>query len=223
MPLKPSDIEQKTFATAFKGYDLAEVDDFLDEVIATIRDLEERVASGGSGPALSATSNVDESAIGRALVAAQTAADKILEDARAEAERINAEALTDAERIKADAVAEADNWQIEKDAKQAEARQTISALNERVESVRRELAALVNTLADGVEEMDSVLDGAGTFVGAGDPDGLESVSLDSDSASGDDDEDDDLMDLASVDSDSASDDDDDFEAWQLDMLEEPKS
>ena len=32
MPLTPIDVQQKTFATALRGYDLDEVDDFLDAV-----------------------------------------------------------------------------------------------------------------------------------------------------------------------------------------------
>jgi len=153
MPLTPSDIEQKTFATSFKGYDLAEVDDFLDEIIGTIRDLEEKAARGGSGDAPVTAPVIDESAVGRALIAAQTAADRILEEAREEAERIKSEA-----RI------EADSWESDRASKQAEAEAAISALSERVDSVRRELAALVNTLADGIDEMESTIEEAEAFV-----------------------------------------------------------
>ncbi|TDI37156.1 MAG: DivIVA domain-containing protein, partial [Acidobacteria bacterium] len=34
MAMTPSDVEQKTFSTVLRGYDLDEVDDFLDDVIA---------------------------------------------------------------------------------------------------------------------------------------------------------------------------------------------
>jgi cell division initiation protein len=145
MPLKPSDIEHKTFSTALRGYDLNEVDDFLDEVIATIRDLEDKVASGkGDGSVTPAAPMPDESAVGRALIAAQNAADQILADAREEADR-----------IKEDARGDAETWMNERDQKKAEAEQEMAELRLRVDNVRRELAVLATVVADGLDEMDS--------------------------------------------------------------------
>jgi cell division initiation protein len=145
MPLKPSDIEQKTFSTALRGYDLNEVDDFLDDVIATIRDLEEQVkAKGGRQTASSSDPAPDESAVGRALIAAQNAADQILASARDEAER-----------IKEEAKGETESWVKERDQKKAEAQQQIGELRLRVDNVRRELAVLATVVADGLDEMDA--------------------------------------------------------------------
>ena len=145
MPLKPADIEQKTFSTALRGYDLNEVDDFLDDVIATIRDLEEQVkAKGGRQPASSSDPAPDESAVGRALIAAQNAADQILASARDEAER-----------IKEEAKGETETWLKERDQKKAEAQQQIGELRLRVDNVRRELAVLATVVADGLDEMDA--------------------------------------------------------------------
>ena len=45
MTLTPADVEGKTFGTALRGYDLDEVDDFLDDVVGTLRDLQDQVAS----------------------------------------------------------------------------------------------------------------------------------------------------------------------------------
>ncbi len=39
MAITPADIEKKTFSTALRGYDLDEVDDFLDEMVAAVREL----------------------------------------------------------------------------------------------------------------------------------------------------------------------------------------
>jgi cell division initiation protein len=155
MPLKPSDIEQKTFSTALRGYDLNEVDDFLDDVIATIRDLEEQVAAKGGKTAPASGPAVDESAVGRVLVAAQSAADQILADARAEADRIKEEAKGEAETIIN-----------ERDAKKAEAEQQIGELRLKVDNVRRELAVLATVVADGLEEMDSSIRSAEVSVAA---------------------------------------------------------
>lgn len=208
MALTPSDVEQKTFATAFKGYDLAEVDDFLDEIVATIRDLEDRLAKAQSGapvapapiaeaaPAPAPT--MDESAIGRALLVAQQTADRIVEEARAEAER-----------IKAEAKAEADSWESDKAAKKAEAEAVIATLNEKVANVRRELAVLVNTLADGIDEMDRVLEEADTTIDAGGiaEDEIEVMVDDSEGSA------------ESVESEDSVDSVEDFEAWEMGQAE----
>mgnify|MGYP000417498112 CR=1 FL=1 len=43
MPLTPIDVQQKTFGTALRGYDLDEVDDFLDEIVTSLKDSEQRL------------------------------------------------------------------------------------------------------------------------------------------------------------------------------------
>ncbi|HSM44182.1 MAG TPA: DivIVA domain-containing protein, partial [Acidimicrobiia bacterium] len=59
--LSTADVEQKTFSTALRGYDLDEVDDFLDEIVATIRELSEQLeearaaAEGAPTPVTQAT------------------------------------------------------------------------------------------------------------------------------------------------------------------------
>jgi len=193
--LTPADVEQKTFSTALRGYDLDEVDDFLDEVVATLRELTEqldqaRLAGAGveavvtpvlapapepepviepkpepepepepapelepepEEPITEAPSpRIDESAIGRALVAAQTAADRLLEDAQSEAGRIVDEAKT-----------EADSWTAEREEKKREAEAEIAALTARVASVRSELSVLADEVAEKLDEMDSVIEGSG--------------------------------------------------------------
>jgi cell division initiation protein len=169
MPLKPSDIEQKTFSTALRGYDLNEVDDFLDDVIATIRDLEEQAkAKGGRQPLSSSDPAPDESAVGRALIAAQNAADQILASARDEAERIKEEAR-----------GETDSWVKERDQKKAEAQQQIGELRLRVDNVRRELAVLATVVADGLDEMDvSIMKTESSVAATGSTEDDQSADLD---------------------------------------------
>jgi DivIVA domain-containing protein len=178
--LTTADVEQKTFSTALRGYDLDEVDDFLDEVVATIRTLNEqldeaRAAAEASAvvapargvepiaepePALelepepepvveAPVRELDESAIGRALIAAQTAADRLLADARSEAGKIVIEAKT-----------EADSWSAEREAKRRQAEAEIARLTDRVASVRSELSVLAGEVAEKLDEMDSVIDTA---------------------------------------------------------------
>jgi DivIVA domain-containing protein len=177
--LTAADVEQKTFSTALRGYDLDEVDDFLDEVVTTIRGLNEQLeeARAGGGPVVTPVPvtkaepepepeptpspepmaadapAIDESAIGRALVAAQTAADRLLDDAQTEATRIVDEAKQ-----------EADNWEEQKEAKRIEAETEMAGLTSRVAAVRSELSVLADAVATNLDEMDSVI--AGRHAGA---------------------------------------------------------
>ena len=152
MALTPTDVEGKTFGTALRGYDLDEVDDFLDEVVATLRDLQDQVAMAKAGePASAPPPTGDESAVGRALIVAQTAADNIIAEAREESEK-----------LRADALEEADSWKIERDAKSAEAQAEMAELGQHVADVRHQLAVLATAVADRLDEMDEALtDSAG--------------------------------------------------------------
>ncbi len=181
--LTAADVEQKTFSTALRGYDLDEVDDFLDEIVSTIRELNEKLEEAQSAqpvapapgpveetpvaepepqavepeaaePEPTPAPALDESAVGRALIAAQTAADKLLEEAESQASRI----LDDAKQ-------QADSWETEKEAKRAEARAEISNLAERVRSVRSELAVLAEQVSDNLDDMDSVIASSGVADG----------------------------------------------------------
>ena len=155
MALTPSDVEQKTFSTALRGYDLDEVDDFLDEVVVSLRDLQDQLAEARtSTPSTTvvepipapAPTPIDESALGRALVAAQETADQIVADAKAEAERILEEAK-----------AEADSWSADRAAKKAEAEAEMEELASHVAQVRNQLAVLATAVADRLEEMDDAI------------------------------------------------------------------
>jgi len=163
MAITPADIEKKTFSTALRGYDLDEVDDFLDEMVVAVRELDEelarakeRVAQFENDPeALAAMATAppppgpDESAIGRALITAQTAADKMIEDARGEADK-----------IVGDARSEADSFAQERDRKKAEVDAEMAEMTGLVAGVRNQLAVLATTVADKLDEMDAVVSGA---------------------------------------------------------------
>lgn len=152
MTLSPADVEQKTFSTALRGYDLDEVDDFLDEVVTTIKELNEALAAAQQAAASVAGQPAtrgevpDESAVGRALVAAQETADQIVADARREAERIVQEADTEAETL-----------QSEKERRKAAAEAEMAELSELVAGVRAQLAVLATSVADRLDEMDESL------------------------------------------------------------------
>ena len=149
--LKPGDIEQKTFPTSLRGYDLDEVDNFLDDVVSTIRDLEEQLDAAKSAGSGSTPSVGDETAVGRALVAAQTAADQMISDAREKADKILEEAK-----------AEADSWAEDRDQKKTEAEAEMAELSSQVADVRTKLAVLATTVADRLDEMDGTLGSVAT-------------------------------------------------------------
>jgi cell division initiation protein len=178
MTLGPIDVQQKTFGTALRGYDLDEVDDFLDEVVTTLKDYEQRLHERDDRIAeLRATleeQGDSESAIARALVAAQRSADGIVASAHEEAARIRAEAQEEAgeleaerareqarvaaeiEKIRADARVEAEELEAERAREQAR----VAAEVERLRQLVRELRERVFAIADSVSEELSTMSGA---------------------------------------------------------------
>lgn len=161
MPLTPIDVQQKTFGTALRGYDLDEVDDFLDEVVTALKDYEQRLRDAQeriSTLEMEVTDRGDaEGAIARALVAAQRSADAIVDDARAEAERILAEARVEASEI---------------DRARDQERSSASAEIERIRSLVADLRTRVHGLAGAVgaslAEADSAVEGADRALHASD-------------------------------------------------------
>lgn len=106
-------IHDAVFRQAWKGYDTAQVDDFLDEVLAAVEDLEGRLAeteerldialeSAVRAEQRSARADSDD-AIRRTLVLAQRAADLVVSEARSVADRIVAEAREKAAQRAAEA------------------------------------------------------------------------------------------------------------------------
>jgi len=174
MAITPADIEKKTFSTALRGYDLDEVDDFLDEMVVAVRELETELtqarvriaelerdpAAPAPAPAPVAATGPDESAVGRALVAAQVAADRLLEEARLEADRKLAETQSEADRILEGARTEADTFVRDRDEKKAAIEAEMAQLNSLVAGVRTRLAMLATSVADKLDEMDAVVAGS---------------------------------------------------------------
>ncbi|HET7846897.1 MAG TPA: DivIVA domain-containing protein, partial [Acidimicrobiia bacterium] len=169
MPITPSDIEHKTFSTALRGYDLDEVDDFLDEIVVALRDLHgeltaarakiaELEQSKGSSPAPAAGG--DEAAVGRVLILAQQAADKTVEEAKAEADQLLEQARAEAERTLSEARTEADSFEADREQRREAAMAEMAELSVLVSSVRNQLALLATSVADKLDEMDSTIESA---------------------------------------------------------------
>lgn len=113
MPLTPTDVANKQFRIAFRGYSLDEVDAFLDEVETELtRLLRDNAAlqsrSGAPAPAAAATpaaaapvavpaSMEGQEAALRTLLLAQRTADEAIAEARAEADEILSKARAEAD------------------------------------------------------------------------------------------------------------------------------
>jgi DivIVA domain-containing protein len=119
MPLTPNDVVNKQFAKVFRGYDMEEVDAFLDEVEEELKrlltekaQLESRSAqpaarapeaapvAAATPPPVSAPDPEDsQQAALRTLLMAQRTADQAIEEARAEADKVLAEARYRASQV----------------------------------------------------------------------------------------------------------------------------
>lgn len=171
MALTPADIEQKTFSTALRGYNLDEVDDFLDEIVRTMRKLHEELDEARAtpppapvvvppeepppppapapAPAPVAPPPIDESALGKALIAAQETAERIVSDAKGEAQQIVGAAQN-----------EADTFQETRQRHREEVEGEISRLDALVERVKAELAELSTSVGLDLEHMSGSLEQA---------------------------------------------------------------
>ncbi len=92
MALTPDDVLQQTFKERFKGYDVAEVDAFLERVMASLTELHEERDQLARRLQERAEEPGDAELLTRTLVTAQRAADETLAQAQEQAERILAEA-----------------------------------------------------------------------------------------------------------------------------------
>lgn len=147
MSMSPIDIQQKTFGPELRGYNMDEVDDFLDEVVTTLKEYDQKVRDAQDRiralESETSTHGDDVSAIGRALVAAQEQADQILASARTEADRLQVEANSETERL----MAERDSERKALTQEVARMRATVADLKRRVV----DLAAAANSDLDAMD------------------------------------------------------------------------
>jgi DivIVA domain-containing protein len=147
MALTPIDVQQKTFGTALRGYDLDEVDDFLDEVVTSLKGYEQRLVEAQARIQSLETELADkgdsESAISRALVAAQRSADMIIEDANREAARLLTDARTQAEML--EAVREEERAKLDLE---------VSSMKAGVAEIRDKVRALATSVEADLDEME---------------------------------------------------------------------
>jgi cell division initiation protein len=103
MSLTPEDVQEQKFKERFKGYDIDEVDAFLERVMHAIAELrDERDALRRSLDEGGRTEEPSE-LLARTLMTAQRAADETVAAAHGEAERLLADARAESTRIEEDA------------------------------------------------------------------------------------------------------------------------
>ncbi len=109
MPLTPLDIHNKEFSKGFRGYDVDEVNEFLDQIIKDFelhlkekKELEEQVQK--LNEKLQHFSNIEES-LSKSIVVAQETAEEVKSNAKKEAQLIIKEAEKNADRIVNEALA----------------------------------------------------------------------------------------------------------------------
>jgi len=152
MDLTPQVLRDVEFREKLRGYHPDDVDDFLEEVAVALDGLltrlraAEAAAAGMPAPAAvpapapaPAASNVDESAISRALLLAQRTADLAVAEAEASARQILDEARAEADRILADTQAKV--AAMTEEAK-ASAEASVAELDQRRAGLEREVTAL---------------------------------------------------------------------------------
>jgi DivIVA domain-containing protein len=180
VPLTPTDVANKQFRIAFRGYSLDEVDAFLDEVETELTRLLRERSTGGaaasapaaSAPAASALAPAavpapgsavtgmegQESAL-RTLLLAQRTADAAIAEARAEADELLSTARSEAERTVTQARDEASSSlqgarteaESTLTSARAEAERTLSVARERAAALEAETAAKIEAATGGLE------------------------------------------------------------------------
>lgn len=161
MPLTPIDIQQKTFGPELRGYNMDEVDDFLDEVVSALKDYDQQIRDAQDRiralEAEVATRGEDETAISRALVTAQKQADELLADAEQEAERIRDQAQDETAKVRS-----------ERDAEQMALTQEIARMRATLADLKRRVIELASSAEADLDEMDRLAAEAADAV-AGEP------------------------------------------------------
>jgi cell division initiation protein len=148
MDLTPTDVEQKAFTQALRGYQMDEVDDFLDEIVTSLRSYDQRLRDAQEKIRALETDAVgrggDETTISRAILVAQRSADNLLAEAKVEADKIRQTAMAETEILSSERDMERNRLQSE-----------IDGMRDRVSRLRETLATLASAVAGQVAGMEA--------------------------------------------------------------------
>jgi len=157
MDLTPTDVEQKAFTQALRGYQMDEVDDFLDEIVTSLRSYDQRLRESQDRVQTLENEAVsrggDESTISRAILVAQRSADALLEEAKLEAERLRKEAVAEIERLSG-----------EREMERNRLREEIQGMRDKVSDLRATLVMLSTEVEGQIGEMDAQVADADEFL-----------------------------------------------------------
>ncbi|MBI2874755.1 MAG: DivIVA domain-containing protein [Firmicutes bacterium] len=145
MPLTPLDVHNKEFSRVFRGYDEAQVDEFLDRIVI---DLEALLRENAELKDKVSRLSEMQDAIQRALLVAQEAADEL----RAEAEKARDETIQEARRQAGEILKEAE-------AQAEEARADQRAWQRRTLEFLQRLRELYQSQLDAIDQAPVVLAG----------------------------------------------------------------
>jgi cell division initiation protein len=150
MNLTPADVEAQQFAPALRGYQMEEVDNFLDDVAATLRGHEQRLREAQdrirSLENEISSKGGDETTISRAFLAAQRSADALI-----------AEAETQAAKIRRDAESEATRLVEDRDTHRQSILAEINSMRSAVAGLKSRLGELAGSVNSEVTAMESAL------------------------------------------------------------------
>jgi cell division initiation protein len=157
MTLSVGDVENKQFTPAMRGYHVDQVDDFLDDVVTTLRAHEQRLRDAQDRirtlEADLSSRGSDETTISRAFLAAQRSADALITDAEEAARRIRRDAETEAAALTG-----------ERDEQRRKLVDEIEVMRGAVSNLRSRLGELAGTIGTDVASMEAVLAEAETEV-----------------------------------------------------------
>lgn len=157
MTLNVDDVENKQFTPAMRGYHVDQVDDFLDDVVATLRAHEQRLRDAQDRirtlEADLSSRGSDETTISRAFLAAQRSADALITEAEETAVRIRREAEAEASALTG-----------ERDEQRRKLLEEIAAMRQAVVALKNRLGELAGTVGTDVAVMEAALVEAETEV-----------------------------------------------------------
>lgn len=158
VPLTPLDIHNKEFSTGFRGYNVDEVNEFLDQVIKDFellikekREMEERIAI--LNERVDHYKSMEEN-LSKSILVAQETAEDVKSNARKEAQLILKEAEKNADRIVNEALAKSRKIAIEIE----ELKKRASVYRMRFRTLlEAQLEMLENGAWDDIEQADSAV------------------------------------------------------------------
>ncbi len=159
MPLSPIDVTQQTFRVSLRGYDEGEVDGFLDEVVSSMKEYDQRLRDADERVSvleeqLQANRETEE-AMRRAFVVAQRTADEIVAEARVEGERVVSEANTQASEILTEASTKAVEISADQVRERDQLESELTSLRSTVATLKSQMRNLAQGVLPELEQLDA--------------------------------------------------------------------